>query len=56
MDSTTGELCLSLCPWAQFHHGKGATKLHTAIDVANQMPPRFAVITPGKSRYGAIKK
>lgn len=46
MDSTTIELCLSLCPWAQFHHGKGATKLHTAIDVANDIP-QFAVITAG---------
>jgi len=47
LDSTTIELCLNLCPWAQFHHGKGATKLHTAIDVANDIP-QFAVITEGK--------
>lgn len=56
MDSTTIELCLSLCPWAQFHHGKGATKLHTAIDVANDLP-QFAVITPGKVHdMKAVKK
>jgi hypothetical protein len=24
MDSSTINLCLNLCPWAQFHHGKGA--------------------------------
>lgn len=47
LDSTTIELCLSLCPWAQFHHGKGAAKLHTAIDIANDIP-QFAVITEGK--------
>lgn len=38
LDSTTIELCLSLSPWAQFHHGKGAFKLHTAIDVAGDLP------------------
>jgi len=47
LDATTIELCLSLCPWAQFHHGKGAAKLHTAIDVANDLP-QFAVMTEGK--------
>ena len=47
MDSTTIELCLALCPWARFHHGKGACKLHTAIDVAGDLP-QFAVITPGR--------
>lgn len=38
LDSTTIELCLSLSPWAQFHHGKGAVKLHTAIDLAGDLP------------------
>lgn len=47
MDSTTIELCLSLCPWASFHHDKGACKLHTAIDVAGDIP-QFAVITSGR--------
>lgn len=48
LDSTTIELCLSLCPWAKFHHDKGATKLHTAIDIAGDLP-QFAVITDGRS-------
>jgi putative transposase len=51
LDSTTIELCLKLCPWARFHHektGKGAAKLHTAIDIANDIP-QFAVITDGKT-------
>lgn len=46
LDSSTIELCLNLCPWARFHHGKGAVKLHTAIDIAGDLP-QFAVITPG---------
>jgi putative transposase len=51
LDSTTIELCLKLCPWARFHHektGKGAAKLHTAIDIANDLP-QFAVITDGRT-------
>ena len=50
LDSSTIELCLKLCPWARFHHektGKGAAKLHTAIDIANDLP-QFAVITDGR--------
>ena len=48
LDSTTIELCLSLCPWARFHHGKGAVKLHTAIDIAGDLP-QFTVITEGRT-------
>lgn len=50
LDSTTIELCLTLCPWARFHHektGKGAVKLHTAIDLAGDLP-QFTVITDGR--------
>ena len=47
MDSTTISLCLELCPWARFHHGKGAFKLHTAIDLAGDLP-QFALITEGR--------
>lgn len=47
LDSTTIELCLSLSPWAKFHHDKGATKLHTAIDIAGDLP-LFTVITDGR--------
>jgi len=47
MDSTTISVCLSLCPWARFYHDKGAFKLHTAIDIAGDLP-QFAVITPGR--------
>ena len=47
MDSTTISLCLELCPWAQFHHDRGAFKLHTAIDVAGDLP-QFALITKGR--------
>jgi hypothetical protein len=47
LDSTTIELCLSLSPWAVFRRAKGAVKLHTAIDIASNLP-QFAVITDGK--------
>ena len=56
VDSTTISLCLSLSPWARFHHGKGAVKLHTAIDVAGDLP-QFALVTEGKVHdVKAIKK
>jgi len=47
LDSTTIELCLSLCPWALFHHSKGAVKLHTAIDIASHLP-LVVVVTDGR--------
>ncbi len=47
LDSTTIELCLALSPWAVFRKAKGAVKLHTAIDIAGNLP-QFAVITDGK--------
>ena len=47
LDSTTIELCLNLSPWAVFRRAKGAVKLHTAIDIAGNLP-QFAVITDGK--------
>lgn len=47
LDSTIINLCLSLCPWAQYRRNKGACKLHTAIDIANDLP-QFTIITEGK--------
>ncbi len=58
LDSTTIELCLKLCPWARFHHektGKGAVKLHTAIDIANDLP-QFAIITDGRQHDVKVAK
>ena len=46
-DSTTISLCLSLSPWAEFRHKKGAFKLHTALDLAGNLP-EFFVFTDGK--------
>jgi hypothetical protein len=48
LDSTTIELCLNLSPWAVFRKEKGAIKLHTAIDIAGNLP-QFAVLTHGKT-------
>ena len=45
-DSSTINLCLQLCPWAKFHHDKGAFKMHTLIDVKNNIP-NFIMLTPG---------
>lgn len=47
LDSTTIELCLELSPWARFHHGKGAMKLHMAIDIAGNLPT-VMVLTEGR--------
>lgn len=47
LDSTTIELCLSLSPWARFHHGKGAMKLHMAVDLAGDLPT-VMVLTQGR--------
>jgi putative transposase len=47
LDATLIELCLSLSPWAEYHKDDAMVKLHTAIDVADDLP-EFAVITPGK--------
>jgi transposase len=38
---------LELSPWANFHHGKGAMKLHMAVDIAGDLPT-VMVMTPGK--------
>lgn len=37
-DATTIELCLALFPWARFHHGGGAVKLHTLLDLRGNIP------------------
>ena len=47
LDSTTISLCLSLSPWANYRRGTAAVKLHTAIDLAGDLPD-FVVITPAK--------
>lgn len=46
-DSSTIELCLKLCPWAVFHHGKGAFKMHTLMDLRGSIPT-FVLLTPDK--------
>jgi hypothetical protein len=45
LDATIIDLCLSLSPWANFRRGTAAVKLHTAIDLAGDLPD-FHVITP----------
>jgi len=48
LDTTTVDLCLSLFPWARFHHHKGAVKLHTMIDLRGNIPV-IVHIDDGKS-------
>jgi transposase len=45
-DSTTIDLCLSLYPWARFHHQKGAVKMHTLLDLRGSIPV-FVDVTEG---------
>lgn len=47
-DSTTIDLCLSLFPWAFFHSGKSAIKLHTLLDLRGSIPT-FIHITDGRT-------
>ena len=37
-DATTIDLCLALFPWARFHQGKGAIKVHTLLDLRGNIP------------------
>lgn len=54
-DSTTVEICLSLCPWAEFRKDKGAFKLHTGIDLAGNLP-EFCLMTNGKVHDVTVAK
>ena len=47
LDSTTIDLCLSLFPWARFRKKKAAVKLHTLLDLRDNIPS-FIGITDGK--------
>jgi hypothetical protein len=47
LDSTTIDLCLSLCPWAPFERSRGAIKLHTLLDLRGSIPT-FLRITHGR--------
>ena len=47
VDSTTIDLCLSVFPWAKFHHKKGAVKIHTLLDHDGLLPV-FADATTGR--------
>jgi hypothetical protein len=38
LDSTTIELCLSLCPWARSRQSRGAVKMHSVLDLHGNLP------------------
>jgi hypothetical protein len=46
LDSTTIDLCLSLFPWAKFRQTKSAIKIHTLLNLQNNIPS-FISITDG---------
>ena len=46
LDSTTIRLCLELSPWAEFHHGEGAIKMHTLVDLRGSIPS-YIIMTNG---------
>jgi len=43
LDSTTIDLCLSLFPWAKFRKTKSAIKIHTLLDLQNNIPSFFSI-------------
>jgi len=46
LDATVIDLCLTVFPWADFHHSKGAVKLHVGLNHAGYLP-EFVTITEG---------
>lgn len=55
LDSTTISLCLSLFPWAEFRHKKGAVKLHLLLDHDGYLPS-YAYISNGKNHESRFAK
>jgi hypothetical protein len=47
LDSTTIDVCLSLCPWAPYERSRGAIKMHTLLDLRGSIPS-FIDITGGR--------
>lgn len=46
LDASIIDLSLKLMPWARFRHDEACVKLHTAIDLAGDLP-ELVVIAPG---------
>ena len=63
LDSTFINLCLSLCPWASSggsrtsgHYAKyGGIKIHTAIDLAGEIPEFVCIKTGGEKENNDVK-
>lgn len=43
LDSTTIDLCLSLFPWAKFRPTKSAVKIHTLLNLQNNIPSVISI-------------
>jgi hypothetical protein len=48
LDSSTIDVCLSLCPWAPYERSRGAVKMHTLLDLRGNIPT-FIHITHGRA-------
>ena len=48
LDATVIDLCLTVFPWADFHHSKGAVKLHVGLNHAGYLP-EFVTVTEGST-------
>ena len=55
LDATVIDLCLTVFPWADFHHSKGAVKLHVGWNHAGYLP-EFVTITEGSTYEIGIGK
>ena len=49
LDSSIIHLCLNLCPWAHYQQNAGGVRLHTLLNLKNQIPV-FAKVTRTKHR------
>ena len=45
-DTTTIDLCLSLFPWAHFQRTKAAVKVHTQLDLRDNIPTFLHIVMP----------
>lgn len=56
MDATVIELCLSLFPWSNYQHTKGAVKLHCQLDYSGYLPTRIVVTTARRHELKVVQE
>lgn len=55
LDASVIDLCLTVFPWADFHHSKGAVKLHVGLNHAGYLP-EFVTLTEGSTYEIGVAK